>query len=418
MAHDPVGTPVVEDRELSDVGSQAGAVSGSEDESRMLSHADRVSELVSVMGEHSMETAALASTKVETVHCRIELLERSWGHTIARMRRAPVLCPRHWAEEAVLSQLKTAVWGHGQNLGQILFSFLQFPALARLMATQANRPLVNSVLQGRLRVVYAMHFPGLLVSVLTPRGFDRPLPTVLWLQNGLVNRLGWLWVQLWACHGLVQSPQKIAPRGATHLDDYTLIPWFNWGYQWHPDSTQREHNRAALSEKLEEFVWWFDLLVCEDERENCLHGGSVNHMSCAQCKALWSGVLASPHIIDDDGNISIRFQLNRHIREPGTGNWQSYDDSMMPLSINTLKPECLYECRLYGISRQTKRIVCYADTRRGYYEEYLRYFSAGPGGRALELSMHAICDEDGDGCVFHFLDLRHLRSVYKGGGGW
>ena len=166
--------------------------------------------------------------------------------------------------------------------------------------------------------------------------------------------------------------------------------------------------------------WWIGLLVCEDERENLLHGGSVNHMSCAQCRALWSGVLASPDIIDDDrGNVYIRYQLNRHIREPGTGNWQSYDESMMPLTSNTLKPECLYECRLYGISRIYSRIVCYADTRRGFYEGSLGWFSSGPWGRALELSMDAICDEDGDGCVFNFLDIRHCESVHSlGGAGW
>jgi hypothetical protein len=249
--------------------------------------------------------------------------------------------------------------------------------------------------------------------VQTPRGGVEPLGLdgELW-TGGLVNRLGWLWAQLWALQGPVEGaqlcfPQKIAPGGATHLDDNTLIPWFdNTFIPWHPDSTQRGRNRVALSEKLNEFVWWLDLLVCYDVREDHLHGGSVNHVSCAGCKCVWSGVLANPDIVGDDEDVFIRFQLNQHIREPGTGNWRPLDDPVV-------KAHHLYECRLICISRNTSMIVCHADTRRAFSALYQRTFSSENHGacRALILKMYAVSDEDDDGCVFNVLDLRHVSGT-------
>jgi hypothetical protein len=360
MADDPVGALVVEDRELTDVGNQAGAGSGSEDESRKLSHADREEEIL-------------------------------------------------WSE-----------LGHGQDQGRIVLSFLQFPALARLMATRANSgwPLLHSALQGRLQEAYAMHFPGLQASVQTPRGGVRPLGLHSAMYACLPgNRLGWLWVQLWALQGPVQCPKKIAPGGATHLKGSTLIPWFDFLHYWYPVNTciyqddntlipWRGHNRAAMREKLDEFVWWLDLLLHDrDDYEDSEVPLHANIASCTHCRGLWSGVLANPDIVGDDEDVFIRFQLNQHIREPGTGNWRPLDDPVV-------KAHHLFECRLICISRNTSMIVCHADTRRAFRSLGQRFFgSENPGGRALKLKMYALSDEDDDGCVFNVLDLRHVSGT-------
>ena len=243
-----------------------------------------------------------------------------------------------------------------------------------------------------------------LVLEHAPRSGPPPSPPRI--ETLPLGPLNFLYRQLRLLRGQGGEAQHIAPGGATHLCADTVAPWF------------KELPRAVQG-----CYWWVDLFACDDDRAApaYLHNGTVHGAACARCRNLWSGLASvvdkwwwhagNPRYkverVADTSTQLIRFKVDAQIREPGTGLWR-----LPQPSSNERPPSSNFEFRIAAIRRKSMQVVLHADSRRAFAEGSRRIFASRQEGCALEFSVTAAEDADGDGCVVRTVDLRPLQGTF------
>ena len=259
------------------------------------------------------------------------------------------------------------------------------------------------------------------------------------------SKLAALMAELIVLRGRGTCPGHISPTGAVHLRAEAIKPWYQHTIRtWYKkcviegDIDAVHKYCAEVYSKLRSYTWWLDVVAYD--RDDWFNGGRDGKGLCdchdgqtvqSRCRSLWSGCLAAPLFLkmfmplDDEDpptlpEFGIRFPLDEHIRELGTGFWRHR------------APECIYprdmvEFRIFCLDPGSLQVVLHADTRRAYHDEYamddcaFKYVFASPKctDGALEFNFDAMEDADGDGCMFRALDFHVSDGASKGGiDGW